>query len=147
MDVMCFTDPVPIWAPVSADCHPFLCWGPVVVVRPLRWSSNTGDRGARRTASQPSLWLTDQLLLGFQYLAANRNVPQHETSAVGGTKTTSTSLCRQVSFQASAISAAVVNQSVSDLCSTKGAWVVLTECMFLAPCGFPESIVVTFAPI
>lgn len=39
------------------------------------------------------------------------------------------------------------NQSASDLRSTKGAWVVLTECMSPVPCGFPDSIVVTFAPV
>lgn len=117
------------------------------MAHPLCWRSNTGDQGARRTASQASPWLIDQLLVGFQHLTAKGNVPQHETSAVGGTKTTSMSLGYQVSFQASAISTVAVNQSVSDLRSTEGAWVVLTECMFLVPCGFLESVVVTFAPV
>lgn len=44
------------------------------------------------------------MLVGFQHLAANRDVPQHETSSVGGTETTSTSLCHWVLFQASATS-------------------------------------------
>lgn len=47
---------------------------------PTHWRYNTGHQGARRTASQAPLCLTDQ------HLTANRNVPQYETLAVGGIK-------------------------------------------------------------
>lgn len=68
-------------------------------------SHSAGNPSVRiMSGSQPFTQLADLHLVGFQHLAANRDVPHHETSAVGGTETTSTSLCHQVSFQASAIS-------------------------------------------